>query len=296
MPRRCVLFGFVIGLLVSPADVARALDPAPDDAEPAILNIEDVPTPTALAELLPEGGVGSVEVDYWLTMTMRNDAGRVGNESYYHWSIKPEGETLVFTYRYGFAGNNGRHVHSRAVYSAKGGLVAYRQVMAFASGLTRTTTAEVGADQTVLTTTTTRDDGREPAPAKVARLPAERESGAVPAEWLPLVFAYHIRKGSLGYRYKTINPVGQGPPQANRVVDLGVERVEIDGEPRRAHLLALERAQAGNPQNILTRIKVLVTEAGEVLSMDSASDKYRLVYRRTTAEEAAERFGVELDP
>jgi len=271
-----------------------ALGPGVLADEPAIDNIENVPTPTTLAELLPEDGIDAVDVAYWLTMTMRTDEGRVGQESYYHWSIRPEGDTLVFTYRYGFTGVNGRHVHKRSVYSSRGEMIGYRQVMRFDNGRTHTTAAEFVGDEKVLTTTTSAD-GELTARPKVARVPIEHEQGAVPAEWLPLILAYHLRQGSLGYRYKTIDPVGTSHPTLNRVIDLGTERVEIDGEDRRAHLLALERAQAGNDDNILTRIKMLVTETGEVLSMDSENGKYHLTYRRTTADEVAERFGVTVE-
>jgi len=269
-----------------------ALGPGVLADEPAIDNIENVPTPTTLAELLPEGGIDAVDVDYWLTMTMKTKAGQVGNECYYHWSIKPEGDTLVFEFRYGYNGANARHTHRRTAYSAKGDVVGYREVTRFSNGETRTKTGEVVGDEWVVKTTVSAIDGEVHA-SDVSRSPAEREQGTVPAEWLPLILAYHIRNASLGYRYKTTNPVGQPFPEVNRAVDLGVEAVQVDGEDRRAHLLAIVREY--EPNDHTTRIKMLVTEAGEVLSMDSEADPYRMAYRRTTAEEVAERFGLELE-
>lgn len=258
-------------------------------------DIEDVPTPGTLAELLPLAGVASVSVDYGLIMTMRSEDGTpAGNTSYYHWSIKPQGEQLLFDYHYGFAGINGRHVHSRTVYSAKGEMIAYRQDIRFLNGRTHTTTAEIIDDETVVTTTVTIAEAEKAEPPKVSRLPAKHERGAVPAEWLPLILAYHIRQGSLGYRFETFNPIGLSDAQVNRVVCLGAEQAQIDGEDRRAHLLTIERAQEGNQSNILTRIKMLVSEDGEVLWMDSESGKYRLAYRRTTAEQIAERFEIDV--
>lgn len=261
------------------------------DEEP--VDIEDVPTPTSLPDLLPEGGIEAVNIDYWMTMRMYEADGRVtGDPSYYYWSIKPADGNLVFIHRIGFGGANGFDRVFRSVYTAEGKLVSYRDVYHRKSGMLRVTSGKIEGDKLILQTAQGRG-GKDPKPVGRPReVPLSKFDEVLPGEFEPLVLAYHIRRSSLGYGYTAIYVSENSLMIQTRVEDLGVEKAEVDGQTREAHFLRARKIYMGK-NNRERSGTILVLEDGTVLSMRERENKIELRYTRSSAEQVYEQFGLD---
>lgn len=291
MRLRRVLSGFVVGLLGSAAVVARANDVQPKDAQannaPAIVatNIEDAPTPLSLARLLPEDGADAVDIRYWLIWGEKYDGSASGTVGYRYVSIRGEGGKLavqVVTFSRDETDDAGR---LRLVYDKSGRLESYDQSWKTSSGRYSGVRGSVRGGFLRLT-------DQDP-------IPIESLEDRVVFECLPLVFAYHIRHGHLGYRFQTreMSWLEHPAPQVDyqtSLEDLGVESVDFDGQSHDAHVLRLKYRSRYRGSNEVYRCtgQVLTLPNGEVMRWSVDYDEMTYRARRATVDEVAERFGI----
>ncbi len=256
-------------------------------------DIENVPTPVLLKELLPAGGIDAVDVDYWLCMQMTDADGQVlGNQSYHHWSIKPVEGRLVFTYQMGYTGVNGYHKLRRSVYEADGSLVSYQDQMVRSTGSLRTVTGQVVDDQLVLETTTDVEAGIQAPADQRRKVPLKVFEEALSPDWLPLVLAYHVRRGSLGFGYATVDVSRNNEKIQSAVENLGSEQVQVAGAMVDAHLLRVKKSIDGKDDGQVNATMFVLAD-GSVWSMTNRTKKMRMDFRRSTAEEVSKEFSLD---
>jgi hypothetical protein len=252
-----------------------------------IEDIEDVKTPLTLPELLPEGGIDTVNVDYWIeTKSLMNGVPR-GRNSMTHWTIKPEKGQLVFQSDMHTVGANNYRRIKTTVYSSQGKLQSYRYRYYLRGRKMMVTEGEVEDNAVVLKTTRYDSDGNVQDVQQGKTLSLKPYEEAIPSEWQPLVFAYHIRKGSLGYRIDRADISRSNSGDTSLFEDVGSEQVEFDGKQARAHLLVGKRdnpadSRSKQPSNV----RYLVLPNGEHMSVQWEIGEYAYISKRISAEQA----------
>lgn len=226
---------FLVALLVvflcRASAFAEQAEPKGADAEDVgeLEDIENATTPRSLAELLPKDDKDWPE-PFWLIaeMNRRTEMLSMG------WSIKREDKDIVIGL---VVAEGGREKSSSALtYTADGKLKGYRMVQAWRSS-TKTIEGKVVGENLELTVT--RDD-HEGDIKKTESIPLKDFEQGTLLHWSPLVAAYHIRKGNLGYKVGMIfEPEDARVEAVLHVEDAGTEMVEHQGEQVEAHVLII---------------------------------------------------------
>lgn len=266
----------------------------PSLADDEDFDIENVKTPTKLAELLPEGGIDAVDVEYWLLTKTTKDGFAWGSERYSFCTIKPIDGRLVFTVQYGYAGANGYHRMSSSAYTADGKLDTYEELMHSRGKIRRKLTGKVVEDELVIKTTIYNNDGQISHDGDTRKVALKDFEGAVPSHWIPLVMAYHVREGSLGYRFTSIDMSRSNERSDTVVEDIGTQNVEHNGKPANAHVLMSKRTvpNSRNKTELSTQYQVL--ENGEVMAMKTTSGTIRYNSERAASEKIIHQFALDL--
>ena len=282
-----------LGLAVG---VGAQEDPALDSE---LFDIENMPTPTTLAELLPEGGIDQVLFDDWMVTryTGPNGGGLIAPERLEHRRAFPEDGRLVFeTLTVSDPVNgNGYRMTRRWVYSADLQLETYEQIMSSAA---RGDTRQVGTvegDHFVIRQieyAQNTEDKEDRAPRSI---PLADLEGKILHHWRPLVYAYHLRNGSLGYDVELAHFLSVGSAYTIRIEDVGTQAVEVDGHPQEAHVLVASRTIGTGRHQREHVTQMLMLSTGEYVSSFQTGERYRLSSERITREEAIEMFALDED-
>jgi len=268
------------------------------DAQAPPTNIEDAPTPTALHDLLPEAGVDAVDIAFWLIFsTPRDEDGDSRDSLFMYWSVQPIGlGRLRFQHVYGThpPGDEGPDraylYHKQLIYDADGNIVSYHADFDLPGTDRWVIVGRVVGDDFLLTTTLDKGLHLARLNRESRAIPLSRFDTAVPVEWMPLVIAYHLRRGHLGYRLTTIEFATRQVAQT-RATDLGIEMVEHEGDRVPAHFIGFELAFDPSHGVSDETIKVLALKNGEYMRMHYQHDELTPV-RRATAQQVADAFGV----
>ncbi len=274
-------------VLLAPAALAQ---PAADAAD-AAADVENARTPTKLLELLPEGGLGE-GLDFYLLMPSPFD----DEQMYLRWSIKAEGDTIVCAVANGSAGGEFSGT-DQFVYSSTGELRSYASVNHFGDSIS-TTIGRVADGKIVLTSTQVFNDpgladGAFDQEPEVQEIDLKEIEGKMPVQWLPLIFAHHIRAGSLGYNAEMIDGLQHLGFSTMMVEDNGTEQVEHDGKQHQAHVLSVTMISEPDPDfpgeaSEEENLSMRVLKDGTIFSLSMTDRDFEMKAKRATAAEVAE--------
>ena len=260
--------------------------PCPADPE-AELNVENVPTPLTLAQLLPPGGVEAVQVEFW----MRIEASykdRPMDVRFIHWHVEPIEGQLVFTMDSGTADSK-LHSSAKTTYSKDGRLTAYSNTSHLKGKKTTEVVGTVADDQLVLKTTKYDADGKASTSTQSKSLAAFESS--VPSEWFSLVAAYHFQKGSLSYSFARTDTAYHFQHAYTTIEDVGTEQVEWDGQTLNARMLLGDRTFGRTRQDeVDSKLQYLVLPNGELMYMRNLYHGYKFLGYRVTKEAIEQEF------
>lgn len=251
------------------------------------VDIENVPTPLTLPELLPPGGIDAVDVDFWMRIEASYD-GRPMDSRFIHWQIKPVDGQLVFTLESGTAGNSKLHSCAQITYAKTGELTAYRNVSYLHGKKASEVVGTVVDDQLVLKDTTFEGNGQSVTTETKSLKPFET---TVPSEWFSLIAAYHIRKGSLGYQFERTDTAYRFQHADTIIEDVGTEQVEWNGKTYTARMLlgkrTFDKRKADKPDS---KLQYLVLPNGELMYMRNLYFGYKFLGNRVTKEAIQKEF------
>lgn len=269
--------------------------PAAGGGEP-FEDIENAKTPTTLTELLPEGGIDAVDIDYLMyTRSLKNGKPR-GRDDITHYTVKPVDGLLVFKTDQQSIGVRDSRRTITTSYTAKGELVSYQYNYYRHGYKMMVYEGWVQDGELIINTTRFNADGDAVAEFRERRQSLEPYETAIPVQWQPLVFAYHTRQGSLGYRFDRADLSRNNIGDENRYEDVGTEQIEVDGKKKQAHLLIGKRAsERGRRYNEPETLQTLVLPNGEVFSRRFTIAECEYISQRITAQEAREKYGFGVD-
>lgn len=69
-------------------------NPCPADKDVGV-DVENIPTPLTLPELLPLGGIQAVKIDFWMRI-QASYKGQPMDTRFIHWHVEPVAGELVF--------------------------------------------------------------------------------------------------------------------------------------------------------------------------------------------------------
>lgn len=261
-----------------------------------IEDIEHVPTPTRLPELLPPGGIDAVDIGFWLIFATPDEDGAPSDSMYMYWSVEPRLGRLYIEHIYG-SNRGGRegsgfHYRKRLIYSRRGEFLSYTADLQLGAGHRQSITGKLDADQIVLTTINRRGHTGFKQHVSERSIPVSTFNDAVPVEWMPLVIAYHIRHGSLGYDLTTLE-FATGQMGQTRIEDLGTELYQHAAELHNAHFLGVDIRVAGQRTKRRETLKVLTAKDGNYFQIHYQEGSGTTV-RRSSIDEVVEVFGVEM--
>lgn len=279
MPR---CFGLILLLLViaSPAFC--------DDAAEQGLDIEDVPTPLTLPELLPPGGIDAVDIDFCLRIQASYKDKPV-DIRFMHWIVRPVDGELVFTVYNGTAGERKYHRAAKTTFSKEGRLTRFEQVLHEQGRLVSKRVGEP-VDEGLLIKTTLYDAAGDIAETDTETRSLEALETSLPSEWFPLVVAYHLRKGSLGYRFARTDLHYNFQHAETRIEDVGTEEIELGGKPATARLLLGERTFGREDDRVDAKLHYLVLPNGEMFSMRTLYHGYQFLGHRVDPDRLKDEF------
>ena len=250
---------------------------------------ENVPTPLTLAELLPEGGIDAVDIDFWLHIKLTYQASRSGADRFMHWSARAVDGQLVFVIQTGRAEDSKPHSLATTVYSKEGKLVSFHEVSHEKGRKTSEVTSQI-IDGQLKQTTTHYGDAGEVMYAESSILEPDVFKTTIPSEWFSLVAAYHIRNQSLGYRFARTDLHYRHQYAMTRLQDLGTEEVEFEGKTYTAHLLKGTRTFSSDTGDDAAELAYLIRPNGEMMYMRTLYYGIEFVGRRATEAQIRETF------
>lgn len=262
-------------------------------AEDQPADIENAKTPLTLEQLLPGGSIESVDLDYWTKNQMLTKTGGQtnGRETYVHITIKPKDGHLVFSKTRYFEANTLFKIMTRLEYTADSELQSYQGTTRRGEAIIASVTGQVEQDNLVISRFTHVNSEKPERPKTTTKIPAKEYASAVPSQWLPLVYAYHIRKGHLGYRVVVYDFAESRIAKTMEVMDLGTEDVERDGETVTAHLLSAKIKYGPGPRARRDQLRLLVLESGQVIWLEQQMPGSQSVGEHVTPQAVQEVFG-----
>lgn len=263
-------------------------------ANDEIEDIEHVPTPTQLADLLPAGGIHAIDIGFWLIWSSPDEQGKKRDSLYMNWTIEQRVGLLYVEHIYGSdrGGRHGAgfHYRKRFKYHPDGTLKSYYADLQLGGGDRQTINGEIRGDALVLATVH-RDRWLVLKPTTTERMIAlSRFDQAVPVEWMPLIIAYHIRRGSLGYEVETME-FATGEIGYTRVEDMGTEVYRYGAQIDIAHFLGIEIDVKRSGSHRKETMKLLTARDGNYFQFFNPNTDTSV--RRSTIDEVGEIFNVQ---
>lgn len=285
-------------LLLSSAGLAQ------DNAKevPPVDDIENAATPTKLLELLPEGGIATLDVDFYLAMGP-GDAPGGGGEMVMRWSVKHVEDQLVFgMINRGGAGNDSSFVTKQEVYGKDGRLVSTDSHMRYGTFMNQQVVGKVVGDDLLIKTSNKvelnlpqgvelPDQDEE----EVRKLSLKDYESSVPMSWMPLVFAYHIREGNLGYTFSS-KDYEQDMVQHMTVEEIGIQPMELGGKQVETHVLKITtKYEFEDDVNIDAdsfeqQMNMHVLADGTIVKIDAKGEQVNYAARYLSPKEGEEKF------
>jgi hypothetical protein len=263
-------------------------------AEP--IDIENAPTPIRLPSLLPDEGIEGVAIDAWTkTTTYRNGVKSGSAEAFRHWLVGKWDERIVVETTLAYAGNSGMRVTQRFTYSLPGELESYREIRIHRGELRTDMIGRIEGDEMVIKV---NPDAKEKHPElklqlnRERRIPVKVFATHVPLAWMPLVRAYHIKNGHLGYVYKTIDLTRNAEKITHSFEDVGSERLAWEDGEVVGHLLLGSSENEMPNRSSTSQVQMMVTLDGVTFRSDSTREEWRFLTERISAEQAIERLGM----
>lgn len=270
---------------------------------PDLEDIENVPTPAELMQLLPEGEADGVILDYWLAEERRRSSNDIKADDqphpYYiafkHYVIRREKGELVF--EWGFLNPHSTNVDGEVTYVLE--KVVFTKEGNFKSfeGFTRTNdrlryevSSEIKEDKLVITRLPIGEREKEKFKPHVTSVDLDDNLAATTRYWMPLIYAYHIRKESLGYRMKT-RPYYTSSIRTFAIEDIGTEMVEHNGAQKKAHVLLTSEQYKRRGKMVDNRRSWKVLESGEVIYISMREPNLSEQSRSIQKEALMRRFG-----
>ncbi len=249
-------------------------------------DIENAKTPLTLPELLPEGGIAAVDFDYWMLTRSKKDGKPWGSESVTHYTIKADGDRLVFkNVKQSIGATTYRRV-TTTVYTGQGKLVSYEYIYAPRGKKSMQYTGKVENDEFVIEAKRFDSEGNVTNVDRSKTLSLEPYETSLPVEWQPLVFAYHIRQGSLGYRLDRTDISRSNTQDQNQFEDVGIEQVQFNGKTLNAHLLIGNRTSERERRSRQpASLQYLVLTTGELMSTRFSIAEYEYISIRFSEED-----------
>ncbi|MFI4860032.1 MAG: hypothetical protein ACIAXF_05050 [Phycisphaerales bacterium JB063] len=280
--------------LAQPADTSVQATPQANQAA----EVEYAPTPTDLAELLGEGGVETVDLDFYLSVTATNDNPNVPapEPTVLHWRVRHvEGGIAFYT---GREASGGYRAHEEQVYSADGEFVSAQSETARQGSVATIEAVRDGDEVRVVNRYTAAGTINEPSEET---FPYRRVEDALPSCWMPLAFAYQLRAGHEAFEMRFSEGLDDGDWRmiaVMRAQDVGTEAVEIGGETFQAHVLMITQTvemvgepPEGLPINRANRpVQEMlwhVLEDGTIVRMRMEGEGFAMQADAVTAEAAA---------
>lgn len=263
-------------------------------ADVAEIDIENAPTPTRLAELLPEGGIDAVHVEAWtITKATNKNIPIPSLDKYTHWLIQPVDGKLVVQIRQCYPEPRRSLTVQRYTYNAAGELEAYHEIRKMRGNLTADMIGKVEGDQLVIKPNP-EATGLNANLSRERSVPLKTFETHVPIAWVPLVRAYHMRLGHLGYHYATVDLTRSAEKIEHTAEDVGEELLQIDGKEAAGHLLMetsqREARRKGSNRSPAVESQTMVLKDGGVVSSKSQQGKYAYTARRVSEKEAGKHF------
>jgi predicted GNAT family N-acyltransferase len=254
--------------------------------EPEV-DVEDVPTPLSLPDLLPPEGLEAVDAEFWMRITASYKDRHI-DYRFIHWHIRHVDGQLVCTLESGRSEIK-QHSIATMTYSKEGKLTAYRNVSHNQGQKTSDVIGEVVDNELILKTTNYRGEQKTTESEKKSLDVFEK---TLPSEWFTIVAAYHIRKGSLSYSFSRSDTAFNFQHAETTIEDVGTEEVQWDGKTYTGHMLLGERTFGSNRQktNPDSKLQYLLLPNGEMMYMRNLYHGYKFLGYRVTKEDIAKEF------
>lgn len=259
---------------------------------------ENVTTPTSVLALLPDAGKDSAS-EFWAIEQYVTQNGQA-YRSYFYWSMRRTDEEIVFETR---AGDAAGHHHDRLTYSTKGELLSY-QFIEWQGKRGRTIVGVAQGEQWVATEAQVDLDHRVNRDTDIDRDPLEKMAKDLPIHWAPLVFAYHLRKGSLSYPWKwtTLTSGKQLIKGDLAIEDIGTEVVAYQGDKVEAYVLLVYAGKQGTDIKDRSNrfaahlvVKLLPDASLYSIAGTTSGGQNKYTAHRASAQAVAEEFKLDLE-
>ncbi|MEO0475368.1 MAG: hypothetical protein AAF085_05245 [Planctomycetota bacterium] len=256
-------------------------------------NIEDVPTPTKLASLLPPGGIDALDINFWLIWSSPDDRGDKRDSMYMNWRVEARQGWLYIEHIYGsdYGGRHegGFHYRKRFKYTPEGSFDSYFAELHLGGGERQDITGKIIHDQLVLKTVHTKRWLVFKPTITERKIPLVTFEDTVPVEWMPLIIAYHIRNGSLGYKVDTLE-LATGETGLTLVEDMGTELYQYGAQLEIAHFLSIEIGVERGSRRRTETMKLLTARDGNYFQFFYPDSDTSV--RRSTIDEVGRIFDV----
>jgi hypothetical protein len=250
-------------------------------------DVEDVPTPLVLAELLPPGGVEAVDVDFWIRIEASYKDRHI-DVRFMRWNIQPVEGQLVFTVQTGTAKSK-LYNSAKTTYTKEGELVGYEKVSYLGGKKTGAIAGSVEDGQLILKTTSYGAEGQATTGTDTKSLEAFETT--VPSEWFSLIAAYHFRKGSLSYSFARTDTAYHFQHADTDLEDVGTEEVQWEGKAYSARMLIGDRTFGkGKKDNPDSKLQYLVLPNGELMYTRNLYHGYKFLGYRVSKEAIEKEF------
>lgn len=292
LKRRCLKFLTVIPLLVLLA-------------VPAVADGQDEgysPTPTALADLLPEGGIDSVDIRFGIIGTFNQIDPPL--PVYFYTTILGEDGRLVFRYINGSQNGEEKQRDKGVVIFNSDGLpvMHYSKNHGFVE---RTESLSAAVDDQLVTFLHRKlndriaipPDDEEPPAFERREVSLRYPEGRVPIEWRPLAFAYHLRRGTERFVVRFCYTDNSGDRLSEYVQAVGTRTLEIEGEQVKAtavKIRTLDESEAGEAKWRDSDVIYLYATDGRVLGFEYPEKHAGLIFQRATPEQIVKQFKLQL--
>lgn len=245
-------------------------------------------TPTNILDLLPDDAEGKFDQSFW---TLREG-------SFTFWRARQlDDGSLECVYNTGY-NDSGFYTLARWVYGRDGRLVSYQERCEPAnSAYNRRTNGAWQGDEFVITTHLTIGDSVTHEP-QVTRVPEQALASSLQAHALPLVFAYHQRRGSAAYAFSVAELMPTDNVKLYSVENKGRAEFERDGNAYAGQTLEVlvESPDAtgtrADPDAPKARFTVLIDDQGKARLTAYAMRCGVSTERTATRAQVAEAFGL----
>lgn len=243
--------------------------------------------------------------EFWV-ISENNGGGDHEFKDYLYWSFRQTPDGYIIETR--ASTHSDRQERDRLTFDKKGRLKSY-QYIAWSQTYKKTVIGHIKGDQWITayrsgdSATDLDGAGWEGAKLWTKSDPYEEQVGlGLPIQCAPLVAAYHIRRGSLGYRLPWVrNTSGRFKVKGDAEIEaVGAERVEHAGEQLEAHVLRIAAGKPGTDihdqeNRYAVQGSATFLPDGSPINMSIKSGDYKEMSQRATKQEVVGAFKIDPD-